>query len=371
MSNRGTFSNDQRIMLNFYLAAYNDIRRDIDHLYESLDYIVGHINTLSRNVESHRADNVNRHDSRSNTNRHRSSRTADSIINDYLYNDFSIPRFSRNNIRQTTPHINVLPRQNTSATENPIWARSRAQVFDLLGQFYNNVPVVPTREEIDRATRRIVYREIESPLNSTCMICLDRFQPDDSVIQIIHCGHIFNEDSINVWFRANVRCPICRHDIREASSPTQPLTSNTETIPSTENVDHENEDEGEDEGEDEDEGEENNNPHLESNTNNDPSHNSSPSETARNLFAGAQNFRVERNPTTNSIDRISYDLTDDNLISSITNLAGDLLFGHVNTNTNTNTSTSAPIQYNNGNQRFVYDPSNNMVLFETYFQSGL
>jgi len=379
MSNRinsPAFSNDQRIMLDFYLVAYNDIRGDIDRMYESLDHIVSHINTLSRNVETQRADNnINRmhnhqhhyaaaNNLRSTTNRYRTAtRTADSILNDYLYNDLAMPRVGRNEIlRNDIPRVQPQARQNTNA-----WPRSNTQLVDFLSQFYNNVPVVPTRQQIDAATRRVLYREIDAPLNSSCPICLDRFQPDDSVMQIIRCGHIFNEDSINLWFRANVRCPVCRHDIREPPAVTSPPLMQAATPVSTQNQSSRSaataensyyEYDSESDDEEDVETQDNAANSIPDASFNETTANPSPETNQSEPPPVAQNLRVERDPVTNSIDRISYDLTDENLINNITTIAGDLLFGN----------RSTPLQYNNGNQRFVYDPSSNIVMFETYFQ---
>ena len=376
MSNRinnHTLTNDQRVLLNFYLNAYDDIRGDIDRLYDSLDSVVNNINVIYRNAETQRTNNTNafthhqyqHQHQHQHQNRPRRYRNTDEIINDYLYNNFSIQNFTRNNIfRNENPRTN--PSSSASAQTrhglntgigtgigigigsgsiaDNTWNRTNTQLLNFLGQFYNNVPVVPTRQQIDSATRRILYRDIEEPLNSSCPISLDRFQPDDSVTQIMHCGHIFNEESINLWFRANVRCPVCRHDIREPASSipntsSVPLTSQRESVVDNEN---DNENENENEGESDEE---------------EPIDNQDTQATNATI-AGAQNVRVERDPTTNSIDRISYDLTDDALINSITSIAGDFLFGN----------RDRPVQYNSGNQRFVYDPSNNTVMFETYIQ---
>lgn len=351
-TNNPSLSNDQRTMLNFYLAAYDDIRSDIDRLHGSLDHVVSHINTLSRNIETQRTDNTNRvnqtrHNLRSNANtsRHRNASTTESIFNDYLYNNLVPPRFTRNEIPRP---------QNTAA-------RSNNQLLDFLGQFYNNVPIVPTRQQIDTATRRVIYREIEAPLNSSCPICLDRFQPDDNVMQIIRCGHIFNEDSINLWFRTNVRCPICRHDIRETgtSASTNPVSRpQTLSQPLRTNATSEN---GYYETDDEEDVENQDIPTMDASFNAiNTSIENPPDVISSNPNQGEprQNLRVERDPVTNAIDRLSYDLSDETFISNITNLAGDLLFGN----------RSEPIQYNNGNQRFAYDPSSNVIMFETYFQ---
>jgi uncharacterized Zn finger protein (UPF0148 family) len=44
---------------------------------------------------------------------------------------------------------------------------------------------------------------------------LERFEPDTEVIELLGCHHVFNPESIRSWFQTNVRCPICRYDIRD------------------------------------------------------------------------------------------------------------------------------------------------------------
>jgi hypothetical protein len=34
------------------------------------------------------------------------------------------------------------------------------------------------------------------------------------VTVIRHCGHIFNTEQLNTWFRSHCACPVCRYDIR-------------------------------------------------------------------------------------------------------------------------------------------------------------
>jgi hypothetical protein len=45
------------------------------------------------------------------------------------------------------------------------------------------------------------------------------FQIGDRVRRIHYCRHSFHEESFLSWFQNHVRCPVCRHDIREHSSP--------------------------------------------------------------------------------------------------------------------------------------------------------
>ena len=83
--------------------------------------------------------------------------------------------------------------------------------------FFDNVPVYPSSEEIVAATRIIPFNSINNPNNSQCPITLVPFELNDNVMQIIQCGHIFDIVHLTGWFRSNVRCPVCRHDIRETA----------------------------------------------------------------------------------------------------------------------------------------------------------
>tara|TARA_Y100000748_G_scaffold300884_1_gene300122 strand:+ start:1043 stop:1978 length:936 start_codon:yes stop_codon:yes gene_type:complete len=93
----------------------------------------------------------------------------------------------------------------------------RTAYFDL-GTLFSDVIVRPTRQEIRRATRELQFSEIEEPQNSRCPISQQDFSQNDTVSQIRHCGHIFYPNEINTWWERNVRCPVCRYDIREHRS---------------------------------------------------------------------------------------------------------------------------------------------------------
>jgi hypothetical protein len=77
------------------------------------------------------------------------------------------------------------------------------------------VTIVPTPEQIQRATIIRPFQDIINPPNDTCPITRNGFNNSDQVLQIIECRHCFTPDSINRWFQTSVRCPICRYDIRE------------------------------------------------------------------------------------------------------------------------------------------------------------
>jgi len=78
---------------------------------------------------------------------------------------------------------------------------------------YQNVIVRPTQEQIDIATQLIEYSELMNT-NTNCPITLENFQIGDVVQQIKYCRHSFRPTAIQNWFESNVKCPVCRYDIR-------------------------------------------------------------------------------------------------------------------------------------------------------------
>jgi hypothetical protein len=91
----------------------------------------------------------------------------------------------------------------------------RSQDATTLRNFFQNIIIRPTREQIDNSTELITYNRNLNIISHTCPITLDDFQDGDIVRQIKHCKHTFHEVSIQNWFRTNVRCPVCRYDIRD------------------------------------------------------------------------------------------------------------------------------------------------------------
>jgi hypothetical protein len=89
----------------------------------------------------------------------------------------------------------------------------------------DDVVVRPTMEQIQSSTERIQYCTEVS--NASCPITLEEFQLGDEVIRIRHCGHTFRPQALDGWFRGNVRCPMCRYDIRDYSTETTSRVSST------------------------------------------------------------------------------------------------------------------------------------------------
>ena len=75
--------------------------------------------------------------------------------------------------------------------------------------FMDPVIVTPTQTHIERATVTVV----DVPANTRCAICQDDITANAT--QIRHCEHMYHSACFTQWFSMSVRCPVCRHDIRQ------------------------------------------------------------------------------------------------------------------------------------------------------------
>jgi len=106
----------------------------------------------------------------------------------------------------------------------------RAIISRAMGNFNDPVNVVATPRQISTATTQRLYENIETPTNDRCPICLEIFQPNSEVTQINNCRHIFNRAELATWFETNVRCPVCRFDIRDHVDVPVPSTTSTNNV---------------------------------------------------------------------------------------------------------------------------------------------
>lgn len=132
--------------------------------------------------------------------------------NTFLRNNslFGVSDMSHNYRRSLPTLIN--PMLNT-----PIDAR---HFFGGLGPELRNVIVRPSNVEIENATRTFVYHSGGEIFNSRCYITMDDFEEGDEVCEILQCKHTFKKAPLMNWFNENVRCPVCRFDIRDYAQET-------------------------------------------------------------------------------------------------------------------------------------------------------
>jgi hypothetical protein len=89
-----------------------------------------------------------------------------------------------------------------------------------------NVIVRPTNEQIRSATQVLEFHD-SSFSQVQCPISLAPFETGQEIRMINHCGHIFDNISLIEWFDSSVRCPVCRHDIRDVSGSTSSQTDSS------------------------------------------------------------------------------------------------------------------------------------------------
>lgn len=90
-------------------------------------------------------------------------------------------------------------------------AASALMAFTIPANYMEPVAVVPSATQISSSLISI------DSSNSDCAVCQDSISSD--ACQIRQCQHSFHRSCILNWFSSSVRCPVCRHDIREENRP--------------------------------------------------------------------------------------------------------------------------------------------------------
>jgi len=85
-----------------------------------------------------------------------------------------------------------------------------------LDQFLQPVDVRPTPDQIAANT---TVGNLVSDTEHSCAICQDSLTAEQEGRKLNACGHWFHKDCIDTWLTRNVRCPVCRHDLREPAVP--------------------------------------------------------------------------------------------------------------------------------------------------------
>jgi hypothetical protein len=245
MSNLPSYnvSNEHLLLINILNGMYVDNLRQINNLNDSI-YSLNESNRQIRNLIIQMLYNNNGNSSNTgNTSSRRNNFRQNQRNNTFRENSSS--QTSRQNsglgriYLNNTPYIidsfeeYRLPTNNNNENSNTNFSR-------ILQSFFQPVEVFPTQSQIESATRHVRYCDIITPRNVSCPISLTNFTDNDMVTVIRFCGHIFNTEELNTWFRTNSRCPVCRYDIRNynsnASSEIFGNNSTAEPQPSTPSI---------------------------------------------------------------------------------------------------------------------------------------
>jgi hypothetical protein len=119
---------------------------------------------------------------------------------------------------------NLGPARLESTLTNNIFDTALVRALLNLNSYdLESVIVRPTQQQIDRATTlraATVGDESES-----CSVCQERYTEGQALRVIHHCHHQFHKDCVDRWFERNVRCPVCRHDVRVPNASSASTTA--------------------------------------------------------------------------------------------------------------------------------------------------
>ena len=193
---------EQQRVYVMYVNQYDLISNQIDTLHEMLYDIRANISDLQTN-------NIN------------------NINNINMRNIYNYPNIISHN------NTNTSTRNTTSQANNLI-----ERVSNFLNTPITNNNLRPTSEQINNASRSVRYDFIENPSSERCSISLQEFNNNDVVRQILYCGHIFHENSLQEWFTRNTVCPLCRYDIRNDIQPSQnyQVNNTSNSVPNSINL---------------------------------------------------------------------------------------------------------------------------------------
>ena len=112
------------------------------------------------------------------------------------------------------PNISSVPNNQTQYMRNYLTDIPNL-LFGTIGDTLSPVVIRPTNRQLRESTELVRFGSMENPQNNTCPISLERFNDQQLVTRIIFCGHVYSTNELQTWFETNVRCPLCRFDIRE------------------------------------------------------------------------------------------------------------------------------------------------------------
>ena len=260
-----TFVEEMQGQMNEMLGVMNRVERNLFSIVENemrfdLRRTMTNLNNNNNNEENNTNDEHNGSNNHENNNSnrfsvlnpnrnlnrpHRNNRV--SRIRPY---GISSPRFTRNTLENRrdrnvnsqyrtyeyyNPPERLFLRRNLDGTSTlhntrnvPVNDSQRMQAppppsfpLSFMPSLFSNVTVRPTEQQISNATELVRYGSTTNRRQTSCPIGLTPFNNNDEVIRILHCGHIFVPTNLRRWFQSNVRCPLCRYDIREYN----PLTA--------------------------------------------------------------------------------------------------------------------------------------------------
>ena len=197
--NNMNVSNEHLLLINILNTMYNDNNRQIQNLNNQNNQIISIITDIL-----HVPSSNNRHNNDIQRVYYPPVNVSVSGIEGRLCGNYRDAVVEEDAVRAAV----------RNAASRDAARNAASNLADLYQRFFDPIVIYPTASQIETATRRVLYRDIATPINNSCPISMDTFNDNETVTIIRHCGHIFNIDELATWFQSNCRCPVCRYDIR-------------------------------------------------------------------------------------------------------------------------------------------------------------
>ena len=214
----------ERETLRDYNSLIRVILNNLDNIYNQ-HYEITRLSIYENNSTNHRNTRNTRNRNNSyedlRPNRNFLSR-RNNIMNNDLFSNSIFQRRGRwdrrgNRNTSTNNSTNTISRPTIT---RPIWTPFTTNLPINIRSFINNTldtppPLdFPSYQQIENSTISIKFKDVSNNSNDFCPITQESFLPDDNIIKILKCNHIFKRDALLNWFNTNSNCPICRFDIR-------------------------------------------------------------------------------------------------------------------------------------------------------------
>ena len=125
--------------------------------------------------------------------------TRDAIMSRFLMNEIS--------------YLELINRLHASAVRRA--AATTLLTMNFPANFLDPIIVVPTPQQIQANIETLET----VPPNTNCAICQDAVTSNASRVR--QCGHVYHSACLTSWLTMSVRCPVCRHDVRQAAQEPQ------------------------------------------------------------------------------------------------------------------------------------------------------
>lgn len=213
--NRTTLNRTDLNILNILHNMYTSNNQLIDRLLTSNNEIIHSIQQILNNPTSNPLSNP--------WNNQTPSTQRNQRIIPNRYTNIPVTETSNNTLNNLLFSFPDIPRTSFILD----YMEPNQEIEQILDNFLNPVPIGVSLTQLENSTSLIRFSEIIEPRNSSCPISLEPFQGDDYVIVIKYCGHVFYSNEIYHWFESNVRCPVCRYDIRNYREVNPPTSTNS------------------------------------------------------------------------------------------------------------------------------------------------